>query len=165
VRAGANHPLWRCPSCGRRFRRTLQPHACGLGSRAALLRGKPPALAKLYQTLERDLSRWGPHETFARGRYALFRTTRGFADVVFMREGLRLALYLGTRIEAPCFFKVVRISSHRIIHVAMLRRPADWRSVRPFLKKAYLFVGKMSPHTGNSGRRQGAELAAGHGAV
>jgi len=147
VRPGANHSLWRCPSCGRRFRRTLQPHACGLGSRVALLRGKPPTLAKLYQTLERDLSRWGPHETFARGRYALFRTTRGFADLAFMREGLRLALYLGTRIEAPCFFKVVRVSSHRIIHVAMLRGPADWRSVRPFLKEAYLFARQdESPH-------------------
>jgi hypothetical protein len=89
----------------------------------------------------------GPHETFARGRYALFRTTRGFADLVFMREGLRLALYLGTRTEAPCFFKIVRVSTHRIIHVAMLRGPADWRSVRPFLKEAYLFARQdESPH-------------------
>jgi uncharacterized protein DUF5655 len=133
-------PPWTCPNCGRAFRRAHQPHACGLGDRASLLRGKPPALVKVYQALERDLAKWGPHETFTRERYALYRIGRGFADLVFMRDGLRLAVYLGRTRRAACFFKVGRMSTHRIIHVAMLRTLTDWRTVRPYLKEAYRFA-------------------------
>ena len=138
-------PLWTCPSCRRRFRRASQPHACGLGTRTVLLACKPPAHVKLYLALERDLAKWGPNETFVRERYALFRTTRGFADLVFMRDGLRLALYLGRTIAAPCFFKVGHVSARRIIHVAMLRTPSDWRAVRPYLKEAYFFAQHDQP--------------------
>ena len=132
--------LWACPLCARRFRRANQPHACGLGTRADLLQGKLPALARLYAALETDMSKWGPHEIFVRERYALFRTTRGFADLVFMRDGLRLALYLSRTVSVPCFFKVGQVSARRIIHVAMLRSLADWRVVRPYLKEAYLLA-------------------------
>jgi Domain of unknown function (DUF5655) len=137
--------LWTCPSCGRRFRRANQSHACGLGRRALLLADKPPALVKLYLALERDMANWGPNEIFVRERYALFRTTRGFADLVFMRDGLRLALYLGRRVAAPCFFKVGRASAHRFIHVAMLQTSRDWRAVRPHLKEAYVFARDDQP--------------------
>jgi hypothetical protein len=105
-----------------------------------MLSGKPLALVKVYQVLEGDLAKWGPHETFAGDRYALFRTTRGFADLVFMRDSLRLALYLGRRVAAPCFFKVGKVSANRVIHVARLRTLADWRTVRPYLKEAYLLA-------------------------
>ena len=138
-------PLWTCPSCNRRFRRAEQPHACGLGTRTILLARKPPALVKLYLAMERDLGKWGPHEIFARERYALFRTSRGFADLVFMRDGLRLALYLDRTIAAPCFFKVGQVSARRVIHVAMLRTPSDWRIVRPYLKDAYHLAGQDQP--------------------
>jgi predicted ester cyclase len=52
--------VWACPECGRSFRREGQRHACGLGSRATLLRGKPPGLVTLYHSLEepgRDVRR------------------------------------------------------------------------------------------------------------
>lgn len=129
--------MWTCPVCGRGFRRSRQSHGCGRGTKAQLLRGKQPSLAKIYEALDRDLAKWGPHETLYRERYALFRTTRGFADLVFMRNGLRLALYLNRQDTGPCFFKVGRTSTNRIIHVAMLRTITDWRIVRPYLKEAY----------------------------
>jgi hypothetical protein len=105
-----------------------------------LLRDKPPPLAKLYAALDRDLAKWGPQDTLYRKRYALFRTSRGFADLVFMRDGLRLALYLDRQDAAPCFFKVGRASANRVIHVALLRTITDWRRVRPYLKEAYLLT-------------------------
>jgi hypothetical protein len=105
-----------------------------------MLRGKPLPLVKVYLALEGDLAKWGPHETFSGGRYALFRTSRGFADLVFMRDGLRLALYLGRRVATPCFFKVGKVSANRVIHVAMMRTLTDWRTVRPYLKEAYLLA-------------------------
>lgn len=129
--------LWTCPVCGRGFRRSGQTHGCGRGTKAQLLRGKPPSLVTLYAALDRDLTKWGPQDTLYRDRYALFRTTRGFADLVFMRHGLRLALYLDREDAAACFFKVGRTSVNRVIHVALLRTLADWRTVRPYLKEAY----------------------------
>ncbi len=129
--------LWTCPACGRGFRRSGQSHGHSRGTKAQLLRGKLPSLAKLYAALNRDLVEWGQHDTLYRERYALFRTTRGFADLVFTRDGLRLALYLDRQDAAPCFFKVGRTSPNRVIHVAMLRTITDWRKVRPYLKEAY----------------------------
>ena len=129
--------VWTCPVCGRGFRRSGQAHGCGRGTKAQLLRGKPPSLVTLYTALDRDLARWGPQDTLYRDRYALYRTSRGFADLVFMRDGLRLALYLDREDAAACFFKVGRTSANRVIHVAMLRTLTDWRRVRPYLKEAY----------------------------
>ena len=123
--------------CGRGFRRSGQTHGCGRGTKAQLLRGKPPSLVTLYAALDRDLARWGPQDTLYRERYALFRTSRGFADLVFTRDGLRLALYLDREDAAACFFKVGRTSAKRVIHVAMLRTLTDWRKVRPYLKEAH----------------------------
>ena len=129
--------VWTCPACGRGFRRSGQAHGCGRGTKAQLLRGKPPSLTTLYATLDRDLTKWGPQDTLYRDRYALFRTSRGFADLVFMHDGLRLALYLDREDAAACFFKVGRTSANRVIHVAMLRTITDWRRVRRYLKEAY----------------------------
>jgi hypothetical protein len=129
--------LWTCPTCGRSFRRAEQTHGCGRGTRAALLRGKAPALIKLFGSIERDLGKWGPQDTLYRPRYALLRTTRGFADLAFMRDSLRLALYLDRAVEATCFFKVGQTSTNRVIHVAILRTDSDWRKVRAYLKQAY----------------------------
>ena len=139
VKAGYCVPqgFWTCPACGRSFRRSEQAHGCGRGTKAALLRGKAPALIKLFAFIERDLGKWGPQDTLYRPRYALLRTTRGFADLVFMRDSLRLALYLDRAVGATCFFKVGQTSTNRVIHVAMLRTHAHWRKVRPYLKQAY----------------------------
>jgi len=105
-----------------------------------MLAGKPEPLVKLYLSLEKSLKSWGPVEIGARGRYALFRTTRVFADLVFMRDALRLALLLDREVRAPLFFKIGRLSTHRIGHVAKLRTAADLRAVLPYLKEAYLFA-------------------------
>jgi predicted transport protein len=129
--------LWTCPTCGRSFRRKSQRHACGVGSRAALLHGKSPDLVTLYQSLEAELQRLGKVEIVTRDRYALFRTTRIFADLVFMRDGLRLAIHLDREVHLPCFFKVQQGSSRQVTHVAMLRTPADLGTIAPSLEEAY----------------------------
>ncbi len=132
--------LWTCPRCGRIFRRPNLRHSCGVGSRKDLLKGKPEALVKLYLALEKSLKAWGGVEIVARGRYALLRTTRVFADLVFMRDALRLAILLDREVRDPLFFKVQRMSTHRIGHVAKVRSPAEWRAVKPYLKEAYRFA-------------------------
>src|SRR5262245_31673391 len=94
ARAVATAGLWTCPRCGRTFRRANLKHRCGTGSSDEIVAGRPAALVALYRTFERDVSAWGGVEVVARNRYALFRTTRIFTDLVVMSEALRIAIHL-----------------------------------------------------------------------
>ncbi len=105
-----------------------------------MLRGKPEPLVKLYREMEKTLKALGGVEIVAKRRYALFRTTRVFADLVFMSDALRLALLLDREVKDPLFFKVGRMSTHRVGHVAKLRTLADLRAVQPYLEEAYRFA-------------------------
>ena len=132
--------LWTCPKCARIFRRPNLRHSCGVGSRKAMLQGKPEPLVNLYRQIEKTLRTLGRVEIVAKRRYALFRTTRVFADLVFMRDALRLALLLNREVKDPLFVKIQKMSTHRIGHVAKLRNSAELRAVMPYLKEAFLFA-------------------------
>lgn len=148
--------LWTCARCGRTFRQPNQSHSCGVGSRDELLRGKPETLSRLFGALEREVRAFGRVEIVFRGRYALFRTTRIFADVVFMRDALRLALLLDREVEDPLFFKAQRLG-RRVAHVAKLRSAGDLRAVARYLEEAYRFaVGEVSPTARERSSRRAA---------
>ena len=101
-----------------------------------MLRNKPAGLVALYGMLEKTLKALGGIEIVARDRYALFRTTRIFADLVFQKDALRLAVHLDREVRIPLFFKVGGYG-RRVTHVAMLRTVSDVRAVTPYLKEAY----------------------------
>jgi predicted transport protein len=127
---------WVCPRCSRTFRQANQRHACGVGSAASLLKDRPPALAALYQKLESTLKRFGGVEVVTLNRYALFRTTRIFADLTVMRDALRVVIHLGRKVSASYFTKIGP-SGNRISHVALVRTAADLRAILPFLREAF----------------------------
>ena len=104
-----------------------------------MLEGKPRFLVKLYLELEMSLKTFGDVELVARDRYALFRTTRIFADLVFMSDALRLAIRLDREVVDSLFFKVQRGSDRRVAHVAKLRSVAQVHFVKPYLEEAYRF--------------------------
>lgn len=135
-------PAWTCPDCGRVFNRARTRHSCGTGNRAAMLAGKPADLVALYEQLERAAKSHGAVEVVAKDRYALFRTTRIFADVVFMKDALRLALQLNRMIDDPIFFKTAQDPRGRVQQVAKLRTPADLRTIKPYLGEAYRYACK-----------------------
>jgi predicted transport protein len=128
---------WKCPRCGRSFRAVNQRHSCGVGSREELLRNKPAALVTLYTALEQALAGYDDVEIVTKDRYALFRTTRIFADLVFMRDALRLAVHLKRSASQPMFFKVVAGRKGQVTHVTRLRTAAELRAVLPYMKEAY----------------------------
>ncbi len=130
-------PIWTCPICSRRFRRANQRHACGVGDRDTLLKNKSPALVKLYGSLEATVKRLGAVEVVTRDRYVLFRTTRIFADMTFMRDALRLVVHLPCEVHAPCFVKVLRGADGRVAHVTKVHSKTELRAVTPFLREAY----------------------------
>jgi predicted transport protein len=141
--AGSKGPMsWTCPRCDRAFRQVNQRHACGVGSAATLLKGRAPALAELYRRLETTVKSFGEVEVVTRDRYALFRTTRIFADLTVTRDALRVVVHLGRKVSAPYFIKVGP-SGNRVSHVVLVRTAEDLRAIMPFLREAFdLAVGE-----------------------
>ncbi|TWI01787.1 hypothetical protein IP90_02347 [Luteimonas cucumeris] len=138
-------PAWTCPDCGRVFNRANTRHSCGTGDRTAMLAGKPAALVALYEELERMAGSQGEIEIVAKDRYALFRTTRIFADVVLMKDALRLALQLERVIDDPMFFKTVQDERGRVQQVVKLHNAAELRAVEPYLLEAWRCASKRGP--------------------
>jgi hypothetical protein len=127
---------WACPRCDRTFRRVDQRHACGVGSAATLLKSRPPALADLYRKLETTARDFGDVEVVTRNRYALFRTTRIFADLTVTRDALRVVIHLGRKANPHPFIKIAQ-SGNRVSHVALVRTAEDLRMIIPFLREAF----------------------------
>jgi predicted transport protein len=101
-----------------------------------LLKNRPPGLADLYRQLEAAVRGFGAVEVVTRDRYALFRTTRIFADLTVTRDALRVVVHLSRRVRAPYFVKTGP-SGNRISHVALVRTAAELRRVEPFLREAF----------------------------
>jgi len=101
-----------------------------------LLKGRPPELTGLYRKLETTVRSFGEMEVVTRDRYALFRTTRIFADLTVTRDALRVVVHLGRKVSAPCFIKT-GASGNRISHVVLVRTAEDLRTVLPFLREAF----------------------------
>jgi hypothetical protein len=100
------------------------------------------ALADLYRKLETSVRSFGEVEVVTRDRYALFRTTRIFADLTVTRDALRVVVHLSRKVSAPCFMKIGP-GGKRVSHVAVVRTAEELRTVLPFLREAFdLAVGE-----------------------
>jgi len=129
---------WSCPKCNRGFTRKNQRHACGTGNQLEVLRGRPESLVALYYSLESFARTLGPVEFVARDRYVLFRSSRIFADLVVMKDALRVVVHLSRRVEDPIFFKIGADRKH-VSHVTMLRDETGLSTLKPYLREAYQF--------------------------
>jgi hypothetical protein len=127
---------WACPRCGRTFRQVNQRHACGVGSAEGLLKNRPAALAGLYRNLEAAVKTWGRVEVVKRDRYALFRTTRIFANLTVMKDALRVVIHLGRRVSAPYIVKTGN-SGKRVSHVVLVHTEKELDTIIPMLREAF----------------------------
>ena len=101
-----------------------------------MLKSRPPALTDLYRKLETTVRGFGDVEVVTRNRYALFRTTRIFADLTVMRDALRVVVHLGRKVSEPFFIKSGP-SGKRVSLVVLVRTAEDLRQVIPFLREAF----------------------------
>ena len=91
---------------------------------------------QLYVKLEATVRGFCDVEVVTRDRYALFRTTRIFADLTVMRGALRVVIHLARKADEPWFIKIGR-DGKRVSHVALVQTPADLRRILPFLREAF----------------------------
>ena len=91
---------------------------------------------RLYRRLELTVKGFGNVEVVTRDRYALFRTTRIFADLTVMRDALRVVIHLGRRSRAPNFIKIAK-ANKRVSHVALVQTAEDLSIIMPFLREAF----------------------------
>jgi hypothetical protein len=117
-----------------------------------LLHNRPPALTALYRKLETTVRNFGDVEVVTRDRYALFRTTRIFADLTVMRDALRVVVHLGRSVSAPSFIKTGP-SGNRVSHVALVRTAEDLQTVMPFLREAFDLSVSEKPQGGRTSGR------------
>ena len=143
---------WSCPRCGRSFRQVNQRHACGVGDAASILKDRTPELSDLYRKLESTVKRFGDVEVVTRDRYALFRTTRIFADLTVMKDALRVVVHLGRKVSAPYVIKSAP-GGKRVSHVILVRTAGELRTVLPLLREAFDLA--MSEPAVATGRRRG----------
>jgi hypothetical protein len=130
--------LWSCPSCGRRFTRQNQRHACGTGEGEDVLRNRPAHLARLFGSIEAFVKTLGAVELVTRDRYVLMRSRKIFADLVVMSSSLRMAIHLPRRVASPLFMKVVTGRQH-VTHVAIIQGEDDLDKLMGYLQEAYEF--------------------------
>lgn len=128
--------MWICPACSRQFTRKGQRHVCGTGDSESVLRDRPAVLVELYAALDHFVTTLGPVERVARERYVLLRSRRVFADVIVMRDALRLAIHLDGPTDHALFIKRVSDGT-RFTVVAKLRSLDELDAMRPFLAQAY----------------------------
>ena len=120
-----------CQKCKRVFRQVNQRHSCGVGDKSSLLRGRSAALARLYDELEKVVMEYYDIEIVYRNNYALFRTSRIFADLVMMKDALRLAVHLKREVKESIFFKIVKGDRDQVSHVAKIRSDEELKLVLP----------------------------------
>jgi len=135
--ASNNPELWTCPKCKRKFRQINQRHSCGVGDKSLFLRNRPENLIQLYEKMEKAVLDLRGVEIVYRDRYALFRTSRIFADLVMMKDTLRLAIHLKRVVKEPLFFKVVKDARGHVSHVVKIRIKQELQTVLPYLAEAH----------------------------
>jgi predicted transport protein len=91
---------------------------------------------KIYEALEAYAQSLGDVEVVTRDRYALFRTKRIFADLVMMKDAVRLAIHLRRNVSDPMFFKTVE-DRGKFTHVVKLQQMKSIAALKPLLKEAY----------------------------
>jgi hypothetical protein len=107
---------WRCPTCGRSFRRSGQPHSCRVITVEEHFRGKPEARALLDRLLTSVADTVGPCEVIALPCCIHLARDVDFLAVLPKRHRLELRFALDRDLPHPRVVMSVPVSSRAIKH-------------------------------------------------
>ncbi len=109
--------MWTCPTCGRKFHRSKQPHVCDTTTVEDHLRGKDPAVVALFHTFAQAVGDAGPYE------YAPIKAQVGFqghrrifAGVSLTKRGLEGYLDLPRRVDSSRFRNIAPYTRRLFVH-------------------------------------------------
>ena len=109
-------PLWRCPTCRRRFANRNQSHACGRHTLAHHFRGKPPGIRALFDGIADAVRAIGPVRVLPEKTRIAFQVRMSFAQVTPRQRWLDGHVVLARRLESPRFLRVETFSPRNHLH-------------------------------------------------
>lgn len=133
-------PRWTCPRCDREFGRARQSHTCVPGVTVdQAFAGRPDWMRAVYDELLAHLDSLGPVHEDAVSVGVFLKADRKLAEVRPRSRDVSLALYLPRPQPGPRFARILGRDSPRVVHVLLLRQPADVDDeVRRWLTEAFL---------------------------
>ena len=103
-----------------------------------MLRYRPAEILELYAALENIGPSLGPVQFVTRARQVLLRSSRIFADLTVMTDGLGLAIHSPRETGHRLLAKVLS-DGKQVTHVAKLHALHELEAMKPFLRAAYGF--------------------------
>jgi hypothetical protein len=100
-------PLWKCPTCGKRFVTPKMWHSCGRFTVAEFFKGKSPHLKPLYRAFVKFARQCGPFTIDPAKTRISFQGRVRFAGVAgATKDALLIGFWLKRRIDSPRFDRV-----------------------------------------------------------
>ena len=118
-------PLWRCPTCRRRFANRNQSHACGRHDLQSHFAGKPAAIRELYDVLVAAIREVGPVIVLPEKTRIAFQVRMSFAVAMPRMAWIDGHLVLARRVEHARFRRVETFSPRNHLHAFRLERPEE----------------------------------------
>jgi hypothetical protein len=133
-------PLWRCPTCGRRFANRNQTHTCaGLHTLEHHFHGKSAAIRALFDRFVEAVRANGPVTVLPEKTRIAFQVRMSFAQITPRKQWLDGHLVLARRIEHPRFRLVQTFSPRNHLHAFRLTHERDIDDeFRDWIAEAYL---------------------------
>ncbi|MDL1949174.1 hypothetical protein FBQ97_05085 [Acidobacteria bacterium ACD] len=129
---------WRCPECGRVFRRRTREHSCDLRDVGAHLAKASPEVAATFEAVRAVLDRQGPQRVVALETMLVFSAGASSRGMVVRRHHLDLGFFLDRLLVHPRVSRSERLSPTRSAHHVRLSRADDVDGeVEAGLREAY----------------------------
>ena len=133
----ADHPLWRCPACGRAFANRNQSHACGRHGLDSHFEGKSPKVRAIYDAFLAMLESIGPVTVLPEKTRIAFQVRMSFAQLTIRRDWVLGHFVLARRADDARFRKIETISPRNHVHHFRLDAVEGVERLRLYAKEAY----------------------------
>jgi hypothetical protein len=129
---------WRCPQCGRRFRRRTREHSCDVRSLAAHLDRASPEVKDVAAAVLDAFADIGPHAVVPVKTMILLRATSNFGSLVVRRNAVEVGFILPRNFSHARIHKTEKMGPSKYAHHTRLSSIDDLDAqLVKWLKEAY----------------------------
>src|SRR3989337_1877277 len=113
--------FWKCPNCGRYFRKKGQMHSCVSVSVEEHFKNKPAKLRSIFDLILRELGKNGTVRVDAVKSGINFAGESHFGGVQVLKDNISLGFLLDRKVENPRIRRVQKITETTYVHTVNLR--------------------------------------------